>query len=210
MRIFAESFFVEALQVNLACARPFPLLYKLDLTRVGGLPLDVPDCKVPDFVCLRELRAAVQEEDVNDGIRHGPTEPAFLAKVPAEILERIPLSALRDGHDSHGDAAAQEFFPKAPPELGSRLGFGVQGLGHVRPPYFRPRRLVETKRYFSKQMFVSSRRDGHFERYRSSCWILLCTPKHSIPLRRSLKKSKKHAARVSVSLKTTNTPTILA
>ena len=54
---------------------------------------------------------------------------------------------------------------------------------------------------------VSTRR--HFQRYRSSCCILLCTPKHSKPLRRSLKKSKKHAARASVSLKTTNTPTIL-
>ncbi len=44
-----------------------------------------------------------------------------------------------------------ELFPKAPPEMGSRLGFGVQGLGCDIDLHFGRLTVFETKRYFSKK-----------------------------------------------------------
>ncbi len=55
MRTFAESFFAEALLVNLTCKRPYPLLYSLDLSAVGGQPEDIPNASVPDSTALRDL-----------------------------------------------------------------------------------------------------------------------------------------------------------
>ena len=37
---------------------------------------------------------------------------------------------------SWAQARGTLFFPKAPPEMGSRLDFGVQGLGRARGPKF--------------------------------------------------------------------------
>ncbi len=56
MRTFAEAFYAEALQVNLKCRRPYPLLYSLDLSNVGGRAVPLSDCMVPDFARLGDLR----------------------------------------------------------------------------------------------------------------------------------------------------------
>ena len=54
MRIFAEAFFAEALQVKLSCARPFPNMYRRDLSNVGGIAVYC-DAMLPEDVVFSEL-----------------------------------------------------------------------------------------------------------------------------------------------------------
>jgi hypothetical protein len=153
VRIFAESFFAEAQQVNLACARPFPLLVSLNLALVGGSPAPLPDAEVPDFVRLRELRENTKlgdhSEDDDVGTWQGSSEPSFLAQVPDHVLDNIPLTALLDvGADSDTSSASLSppSFLYSPVSPSEEVDTGNQG--HVSPhlnPQWVPRTIFVEK-----------------------------------------------------------------
>ena len=55
MRIFAEMFFCEALELRLPCLKPFPQLYSLQLHKLGGVAQDVVDSQVAESMRVVDL-----------------------------------------------------------------------------------------------------------------------------------------------------------
>jgi hypothetical protein len=108
------------------------LLVSLNLALVGGSPAPLPDAEVPDFVRLRELRTEVpgtHSELIANW--QGSTNPSFLAQVPAEVLNKLPLSVFLDRHVLHDNHAEHEAFSStessSPPELYSVVPPSVEG-----------------------------------------------------------------------------------
>ncbi len=55
VRIFAEMFFCEALELKLPCLKPFPRLHTLQLHKLGGAALDVVNSQVTDSMRVVDL-----------------------------------------------------------------------------------------------------------------------------------------------------------